>query len=146
MLQKHASLSDIKSAQDIENLNVRQIKEILSYNFVDYRDCFEKKDLLDRLKRLYADSVQNKHAEVTLNNITHMDTSEAGKENVASSTLSSQLSNNEANICKICMDQAIDCVLLNCGHMCSCVKCGKLLSECPICRQYVVKVMRVFKC
>ena len=146
MLQKHASLSDIKSAQDIENLNVRQIKEILSYNFVDYRDCFEKKDLLDRLKRLYADSVQNKNAEVTLNNITHMDTSEAGKENVASSTLSSQLSNNEANICKICMDQAIDCVLLNCGHMCSCVKCGKLLSECPICRQYVVKVMRVFKC
>lgn len=52
---------------------------------------------------------------------------------------------NDNDLCKICMDRLIDCVLVECGHMCSCVKCGKLLSECPICRQYVVRVIRVFK-
>ena len=131
-MQRHASLSDLTSAQDIEVLNVRQIKEILTYNFVDYRDCFEKKDLVERLKRLYNDSIEAKTIES--NEITN-----ESKENLPSTS-------NETNMCKICMDQVIDCVLLNCGHMCSCCKCGKLLSECPICRQYVVKVMRVFKC
>ena len=36
------------------------------------------------------------------------------------------------------MDQ-IDCVMLECGHMCTCTQCGKQMAECPICRQYVVR-------
>ncbi|KAL0173652.1 hypothetical protein M9458_029620, partial [Cirrhinus mrigala] len=44
----------------------------------------------------------------------------------------------EENLCKICMDSPIDCVLLECGHMVTCTKCGKRMSECPICRQYVI--------
>lgn len=51
----------------------------------------------------------------------------------------------EADVCKICMESLIDCVLLDCGHMVSCIKCGKQLAECPICRQNVVRVVRVFK-
>ncbi|KAL0162674.1 hypothetical protein M9458_042070, partial [Cirrhinus mrigala] len=38
-------------------------------------------------------------------------------------------SGQEENLCKICMDSPIDCVLLD--------KCGKRMNECPICRQYV---------
>lgn len=43
------------------------------------------------------------------------------------------------------MDAPLDCVLLECGHIASCVNCGKQLAECPICRQYVVRVVRIFK-
>ena len=52
---------------------------------------------------------------------------------------------DDGDFCKICMESIIDCVLLDCGHMCSCIKCGKQLAECPICRQNVVRVIRVFK-
>ncbi|CAF1556816.1 unnamed protein product, partial [Adineta steineri] len=48
-------------------------------------------------------------------------------------------------LCKICMDAIADCVFLDCGHMVTCVKCGKLLNECPICRSNIVRVVRVFK-
>ena len=37
-------------------------------------------------------------------------------------------------LCKICMDNPVDCVMLECGHMCTCTGCGKLMNECPICR------------
>lgn len=51
----------------------------------------------------------------------------------------------EENLCKICMDSPIDCVLLECGHMITCTKCGKRMSECPVCRQYVVRAVHVFR-
>lgn len=54
-------------------------------------------------------------------------------------------SGQEENLCKICMDSPIDCVLLECGHMVTCSKCGKRMSECPICRQYVVRAVHVFR-
>ena len=67
-----------------------------------------------------------------------------------SSSATSALNNvtkkaKEDDLCKICMDSLIDCVLLECAHMVSCTKCGKRLAECPICRQNVVRVVRVFK-
>lgn len=51
----------------------------------------------------------------------------------------------DENLCRICMDAIIDCVLLECGHMVTCTKCGKRMSECPICRQYVVRAVHVFR-
>ena len=52
---------------------------------------------------------------------------------------------DESELCKICMDATIDCVLLECGHMVTCTKCGRKLNECPICRQYVIRVVHTFK-
>ena len=49
------------------------------------------------------------------------------------------------DLCKICMDAPIECVILECGHMATCTSCGKVLSECPICRQYIVRVVRFFR-
>ncbi|KAL0622764.1 E3 ubiquitin-protein ligase RNF34 [Plecturocebus cupreus] len=49
------------------------------------------------------------------------------------------------SLCHICMDAVIDCVLLECGHMVTCTKCGKCMSECPICQEYVVRAVHVFK-
>ena len=51
----------------------------------------------------------------------------------------------KVDLCKICMDQVIDCVLLECGHMVACKKCSKQLAECPICRKYVSRVVHVFR-
>lgn len=55
------------------------------------------------------------------------------------------LAAHDDNLCRICMDALIDCVLLECGHMVTCTKCGKRMNECPICRQYVVRAVHVFK-
>uniref|UniRef100_A0A3B1JBZ8 RING-type E3 ubiquitin transferase n=1 Tax=Astyanax mexicanus TaxID=7994 RepID=A0A3B1JBZ8_ASTMX len=115
-----ASLSDLAREEDIEVLTVRQLKEILARNFVNFSGCCEKWELVERVHRLYRESQINR----------------------ISPHLVLQL---DENLCRICMDAVIDCVLLECGHMVTCTKCGKRMNECPICRQYVVRAVHVFK-
>lgn len=145
--KRRASLSDLKCEQDIDNLTIRQIKEILASNFVDYKGCCERRELVDKLRRLYTSDRENKKLEERLNNPTTTTTSSENAGTSSSTTPHAQPppSNLESELCKICMESVIDCVLLDCGHMCSCIKCGKQLAECPICRQNVVRVVRVFK-
>lgn len=114
--RRRASLSDLQSEDDIEHLSVRRLKEILARNFVDYKGCCERWELQERVRRLYRDKTQLQQEEGT-----------------------------EELLCRICMDAAIDCVLLECGHMITCTNCGKRMSECPICRQYVVRAVHVFR-
>ena len=55
----------------------------------------------------------------------------------------------ELRICKICFEQEINCVLLNCGHLAVCLSCANSMvqrvkaykAECPICRQPVQRVV-----
>ncbi|XP_041756796.1 E3 ubiquitin-protein ligase RNF34 isoform X4 [Coregonus clupeaformis] len=128
-----ASLSDVSGLRDIEGLSVRQLKEILARNFVNYSGCCEKWELVDRVSHLYRETEENRKS---LENVNTAITSDGGK---------AQLTNLDDSLCRICMDAAIDCVLLECGHMVTCTKCGKRMSECPICRQYVVRAVHVFK-
>nr|XP_009932807.1 PREDICTED: E3 ubiquitin-protein ligase rififylin [Opisthocomus hoazin] len=125
---RKASLSDLTSIGDINALSVRQLKEILARNFVNYKGCCEKWELLERVTRLYKEK-----------DLQHLvsDTDDQ--------TGGAGLPGMEDNLCKICMDAPIDCVLLECGHMVTCTKCGKRMSECPICRQYVIRAVHVFK-
>ncbi|NXF29696.1 RFFL ligase, partial [Nyctibius bracteatus] len=120
ILRRKASLSDLTSAGDINALSVRQLKEILARNFVNYKGCCERWELLERVTRLYKEK-----------DLQHL--GGAG------------LPGTEDNLCKICMDAPIDCVLLECGHMVTCTKCGKQMNKCPICRQYVIRPVHVFK-
>lgn len=55
VLGRRASLSDLSGVDDIEGLSVRQLKEILARNFVDYKGCCEKWELMERVIRLYHD-------------------------------------------------------------------------------------------
>ncbi|XP_033902184.3 E3 ubiquitin-protein ligase RNF34-like isoform X1 [Acipenser ruthenus] len=142
-----ASLSDISTMEDIEGLNVRQLKEILARNFVNYSGCCEKWELVERVNRLYRETEENrKSLENVDNSKTAVVTSHpqpicsGGNGDDEKMHLSS-----DDNLCRICMDAVIDCVLLECGHMVTCTKCGKRMSECPICRQYVVRAVHVFK-
>lgn len=50
---RRASLSDLTSVRDIDALSVRQLKEILARNFVNYKGCCEKWELMERVTRLY---------------------------------------------------------------------------------------------
>ena len=54
-----ASLSDISSLEDIEGLSVRQLKEILACNFVNYSGCCEKWELVEKVSGLYRESEEN---------------------------------------------------------------------------------------
>ncbi|XP_028662986.1 E3 ubiquitin-protein ligase rififylin isoform X2 [Erpetoichthys calabaricus] len=127
---RRASLSDLNSVEDIDSLSVRQLKEILARNFVNYKGCCEKWELMERVSRLYN---EQKDLQKLVSN------------NEANSGDSKPPAGVDENLCKICMDAPIDCVLLDCGHMVTCTKCGKRMSECPICRQYVVRAVHVFR-
>uniref|UniRef100_A0A4X2LH92 RING-type domain-containing protein n=1 Tax=Vombatus ursinus TaxID=29139 RepID=A0A4X2LH92_VOMUR len=126
---RRASLSDLVNVEDIEALTVRQLKEILARNFVNYKGCCEKWELMERVTRLFREQKDLQH--------------------LVSGTVDQNgdpaPSSAEENICKICMDSPIDCVLLECGHMVTCTKCGKRMNECPICRQYVIRAVHVFR-
>ena len=55
---------------------------------------------------------------------------------------SNALRNKEdLEICKICMERKIDCVILDCGHLCICKNCAQYLvcPICPICRQHIAR-------
>lgn len=116
--RRRASLSDLSCEEDIEGLSVRRLKEILARNFVDYKGCCERWELQERVRRLYRDKANLQQEEGAA---------------------------PEELLCRICMDAHIDCVLLECGHMITCTNCGKRMSECPICRQYVVRAVHVFR-
>ncbi|XP_071093776.1 E3 ubiquitin-protein ligase RNF34-like [Haliotis cracherodii] len=124
-------LENIATVGEVDTLTVRQLKEVLANNFVDYKGCCEKTELTDRVKRLWNEEQSNK------------DKAEKMRENA--DKLTGITTSSEQDLCKICMDNTIDCVLLECGHMITCTSCGKRLAECPMCRQYVVRVVHTFR-
>ncbi|KAI1882392.1 hypothetical protein AGOR_G00250210 [Albula goreensis] len=142
-----ASLSDLANADDIESLSVRQLKEILARNFVNYSGCCEKWELVERVNRLYRETEENRRS---LENVSNDLTAVVAYPSPICNGgiqdgLKSQLTNQDETLCRICMDAVIDCVLLECGHMVTCTRCGKRMNECPICRQYVVRAVHVFR-
>ncbi|CAO1316390.1 unnamed protein product [Diamesa hyperborea] len=116
-LRRFVQLDDIHTTDDLDVLTVKQLKEILMLNRVDFKGCCEKNELKERVTRLW--------------------------EHHLSALPSDKLTSDD--LCKICMDAPIECVFLECGHMATCTNCGKVLNECPICRQYIIRCVRFFK-
>ncbi|XP_060529445.1 E3 ubiquitin-protein ligase rififylin [Cylas formicarius] len=115
---RYPKLDDFASSENLNQLSAKDLKILLTINRVDFKGCIEKGELLERAQRLWEDNKQN----------------QGTAENIPIQEL-----------CKLCMDAPLDCVLLECGHITSCIECGKKLAECPICRQYVIRVVRTFK-
>lgn len=46
-----------------------------------------------------------------------------------SSTIAQQESENDKNLCKVCLVAEMDCVFLRCGHVCCCNKCGSQIMK-----------------
>ena len=108
--QKHlkfkASLSDLTSLDDIEKLNNKRIKQILASNFVHYKTTSDRGELVSKLKNLFLANEDNKR----------IDTKQMLNSYISHS------SNSTQDVCKICMEYVIDCVLVDCGHMVVCSK------------------------
>ncbi|XP_077594094.1 E3 ubiquitin-protein ligase RNF34-like isoform X2 [Stigmatopora nigra] len=139
-----ASLSDLDDEEAIERLSVRQLKEILARNFVNYSGCCEKWELLERVHRLYRENQNNRKSMENVNMTAVVSYPPLVCNSAVGDGVKAQMASDD-NLCRICMDAIIDCVLLECGHMVTCTKCGKRMNECPICRQYVVRAVHVFK-
>lgn len=45
--------------------------------------------------------------------------------------------------CSICLDNMSEVIFLNCGHVCCCVKCSDLVSQCPLCREEIVRRIKL---
>ncbi|KAF7989067.1 hypothetical protein HCN44_007377 [Aphidius gifuensis] len=117
----NVKLTNIAERSHLDYLNIKQLKDLLRTNRVDYRGCVERSELLDRAGRLWDDHKSSR------DEATFVETQ------------------TDDGLCKICWDSPIECVILECGHMACCIECGKQMNECPICRQYVVRVVRFFK-
>jgi hypothetical protein len=50
---------------------------------------------------------------------------------------------DDEGLCKICFVRTSDCVLLECGHVCCCWRCGGKCKVCPICRSDVKRRLRL---
>lgn len=120
-------LTDLKSTEDISFLSIKQLKFILQNNFVNFHGILEKKELVKRVETLYL-----QHQNDTKSFETGNQSSFAHK-------------TYEENLCKICWDNPVNCVFLECGHMMTCIDCSKSVKECPICRQHILRTVRVFK-
>jgi len=53
--QQRIILADIESRDEIDALTVRQLKVILVNNYVDYKGCCEKQELVERVFELWTD-------------------------------------------------------------------------------------------
>lgn len=47
------NLGDLENESQISELSVKQLKIILKRNCLDYKDCVEKQELMERVKRLW---------------------------------------------------------------------------------------------
>lgn len=113
-------LSLVTSERLISRLSVRQCRHLLALHRVSTHGLLERHELVERLVLLWRDIRRNR------------DVAER-------SECDDQL------MCKVCWENVVDCVLLECGHMCACTACGKRMAECPICRRMVSRVVRVFR-
>jgi len=48
------------------------------------------------------------------------------------------------SLCRICFDKSADTVLMDCGHIATCLLCSQYLQHCPICASPIEKVSKVY--
>merc|ERR1739845_213445 len=48
------------------------------------------------------------------------------------------------DVCIICYEQTIDCVITPCGHQVCCLKCSEKISKCPLCHSEC-QILKIFK-
>ncbi|XP_047468419.1 baculoviral IAP repeat-containing protein 3-like [Penaeus chinensis] len=81
----------------------------------------------------YPDHRYNYHLENTLNDL---------GENVLDELVDKHDHTDEKRLCKVCMTDEVDVVILPCDHMVCCAKCLLTQSKCPICRGTIEKVVK----
>lgn len=98
-------------------LSSRHLKDILAYNFVNYHDCLERRDLVERALWLWRNKQRAKLREAQRTS----NTAPAG----GSASASGAGGGGSGGLCAICMDAEADAVFLDCGHLVACTECGR---------------------
>ncbi|KAJ3350283.1 hypothetical protein GGF32_004975 [Allomyces javanicus] len=111
----------VETGTDPAQLSVHTLKGILAAQDVDYAGVLEKADLVKKVQRLMDEVRPPAEGEKPAGGVA------------------------EENTCKVCMDAAINCVLLECGHVGVCIDCAHQLNECPFCREKIVRVVHTFR-
>ncbi|KAF9338796.1 retinoblastoma binding protein [Linnemannia elongata] len=95
---------------DPSTLSIKAIKTILDQSCVTYVGVVEKRDLVERLQKL----IDNTKAEQAM--VQEQETESKSSDTSAKKSSSGNLVDDD-NLCKICCDAALNCVMLNCNHM-----------------------------
>eukprot|EP01130_Rhizamoeba_saxonica_P009847 TRINITY_DN4020_c1_g3_i1.p1 TRINITY_DN4020_c1_g3~~TRINITY_DN4020_c1_g3_i1.p1 ORF type:complete len:410 (-),score=87.33 TRINITY_DN4020_c1_g3_i1:6-1235(-) len=67
--------------------------------------------------------------------------------NTSSEEIVQNMIDEEDRLCTICMDSKVNAVFIPCGHVATCMDCGKQnLEFCPICRGKIENVFQVYIC
>ena len=61
-----------------------------------------------------------------------------------------EFADSVASECSVCFENAVDCVLYTCGHMCLCYDCAVDIKSnqnalCPICRQEIKDIIKTYR-
>jgi len=123
-----------------DNISPRSMEDKTSIP-MNCKGCKEKDELLEVMERLWSEDVRSMSCKACKEKDELLEV----MERLWSKDFRRKEDLEENSFCKICMEAPIDCVILECGHMCTCTNCGKQMKECPICRQEVVRVVRTFK-
>lgn len=134
---------------DVGGLSIKVLKQLLAKNHVDYSGIVEKQELVLLVKRL----ITNTKLEMEQEEAAEAQRTSSGGDNKQKQQQQGQQSsssNADDNLCKICWENATNSVFLNCGHMCTCLECGEMIvesdkRECPICREYIARIVHVFR-
>jgi len=51
----------------------------------------------------------------------------------------------DKDICKICFERDIECAIVECGHTVLCLECSNGLKLCPMCREPIQKILRIYR-
>ncbi|KAG0366701.1 hypothetical protein BGZ54_004996, partial [Gamsiella multidivaricata] len=106
----------MSSQTNPSTLSIKTIKTILDDSFVTYVGVVEKRDLVERLQKL----IDNTRAEQEM--VQEQEAAaESKKVSESSKGPSGGGSSEDDNLCKICCDAALNCVMLNCNHMSTCM-------------------------
>ncbi|KAK2735192.1 hypothetical protein FQN57_001332 [Myotisia sp. PD_48] len=57
-----------------------------------------------------------------------------------------EVADEEMNTCQICYLEEQDALFYPCGHVCACTACAKQVDICPVCRDKVVQVVKIYRC
>lgn len=111
--------------KEVSQFEVTVLKAILLKYGVDVSDCTDKSDLVRK-------------AEAALND---------NKPDFFMGPSDGQPGNedDDTDRCKICYENFIDCVLLQCGHLISCTSCARSFANCPMCDRRVDRLVRIYK-
>ncbi|KAJ2906236.1 hypothetical protein GGI21_004069, partial [Coemansia aciculifera] len=123
----------------IGGLSIKTLKALLAKYHVDYSNIVEKQELVQRVERLVINTKLEMENEEAANAPGDSQSANVGSTHDA-----------DDNLCRICWDATTNSVFLNCGHMCTCLECGEKIvqsdrRECPICREYISRIVHVFR-